>query len=354
LAGVGLRSLLYHVHGLGPFDFSSITPTDLASVQDLAVDRDVDVVPTIYLRRQSLGDVVELIASYARLRDSGLVPNILGFAIEGPMLGPDGGIPPAGRWFPTVSEWTELAQLGEVGLRYIVMAPDALDLDDELGPGFSFADLILRIYGHKVRIALGHFHRDNPPRSASRVNAVLDLLHSRFQSSRYLVLTDHLYNDMPRAFTHAWRTPEERTSRGPVLQKLLDADWSRDALPDLLGPVPAALLGAALDDRLMPCINFDDEHVDLEIAVRTANLLGKDRLIALTDHTEVNTMAGEAIARSPGSGLRRRSDGAVAAGSAGPDAQRANMVRGGIPEDHISKLLYDNPRVTLEHVPVAR
>ncbi len=66
--------------------------------------------------------------------------------MEGPLLGPEGGIPRAGSWLPTVDEWRTIAGLGHVGLRYVVMAPDAIGLHDMLRPGFSFADLIEMLY----------------------------------------------------------------------------------------------------------------------------------------------------------------------------------------------------------------
>jgi hypothetical protein len=343
--------LLYHFHGLGPYDFSTMETDDLLPLQDLAVERDAEILPTIYLRRERLPQLVDLIHTYGRLRDRGVVPNIAGFAVEGPLLGPDGGIPPAGRWYPTFQEWSRLAELGRAGLRYVVMAPDAMELTDEIAPGVTFADLVLTFYRHGVRVALGHFHRDDPLRSARRVEDLLRFLHTRYQSSRYLVLTDHLYNDMPRAFTHAWRTPEQRERRDAEVQALLDSDWSRENLATLLGPVPAAMLNAALDDLLMPCINFDGSHVDLDVSVRTADLLGDDRLIVLTDHTEVSGMAGEELVRDQISGLRLRHDGAVAAGSSGPEAQWANMARAGMPAERIHKLFYANPHQALDYQP---
>lgn len=345
---------LYHFHGLGEFDLSDLEPKDLIPLQELAKSQDLEILPTVYLRREKLGDLVRLVSAYGELRDAGTVPNIAGFAVEGPLLGPQGGIPRAGRWVPTFAEWAELAGLGPAGLRYIVMAPDEMDLQDEIEPGATFADLITTLYGKGVRLALGHFHRDDPERSARRTEEVIAFLHERYESSRYLILTDHLYNDMPRNFTHAWRTPEQRARHDEELSELLSADWSRENLSDLLGPVPAVVLRAALDDLLIPCINFDGQHVDLEIAGHTAELLGDERLIALTDHTEVAVMAGEPLTRGEHTGLWLRDDGAVAAGASDHEAQRANMSKLGLSEAHVERLFHTNPRAAIDYRPVPR
>ena len=85
--------VLFHVHGIGPHDFSSLVPSELAGVQAEAERRRLDVVPTIFLRREWLGPCVELLEAYHR--DAARLPRILGFAMEGPMLGPEGGTPTA-------------------------------------------------------------------------------------------------------------------------------------------------------------------------------------------------------------------------------------------------------------------
>lgn len=344
---------LYHFHGLGPFDFSTLNPGDLDELQELAADQDLEIVPTVYLRHEALPRITEVVEAYGSARDQGRLPNIAGFAVEGPLLGPQGGIPRAGRWFPTGTEWRELAQLGRHGLRYIVIAPDAMEIDDEIEPGFTFGDLLAEFYNHGARIALGHFHRDDPARSARRLNDVLNLLHSRYESSPFLVLSDHLFNDMPRNFTHAWRTAEQRKRRTDELAEFLAHEWEGGDLEKLLGPVPAALLAATLKGLLMPCLNFDGYHVDLEVCRKTVEYLGVDRLIALTDHTELPTMAAESLTRDEYSGLWLRDDGAVAAGSAGHVPQTRNMRSIGLSEEAIRKLFFTTPRRAIAYQVVA-
>jgi N-acetylglucosamine-6-phosphate deacetylase len=344
-----LKAFLYHFHGIGDYDFSELRPEDLEAVQALAAERDYEILPTVYLRRPALSQLIQTMRAYRELREAGALPNIAGFAIEGPLLGPQGGIPRAGRWYPTVEEWRSIAGLGPLGLQYIVMAPDAMALDERIDDGPSFSDLLLSLYDNGVRIAQGHFHRNAPERSARRMTEVLEFLHHRYDSSPFLVLTDHLYNDMPRNFAHAFRTPEEREAREDRLRPVLEADWESADLAELLGPVPATMIRAARDGLLMPCLNFDGYHVDPEVCGRTLRHLGPRRLIALTDHTEVTSMAQERLSRSVHSGLLLRDDGAVAAGSLGYEQQRANILGLGFDEATVRALFVTNPKAAVDY-----
>lgn len=88
-----MKALLYHFHGIDDFDFSTISPEDLPEVQKAAESREYGILPTVYLRRENLPRLVEVLQEYHRLEQTNAVPNIAGFAIEGPLLGPQGGIP---------------------------------------------------------------------------------------------------------------------------------------------------------------------------------------------------------------------------------------------------------------------
>jgi N-acetylglucosamine-6-phosphate deacetylase len=347
-----MRAFLYHFHGLGDIDFSSLEPEDLPRLQAMAGAGQLEIVPTVYLRPTDLPRLVRVMKAYSELRAGGYLPNIAGFAIEGPLLGPQGGIPRSGRWYPTVPEWRTLSDLGPLGLRYIVMAPDAMELDGRIDGRITFADLLTSFYNNGVRIAVGHFHRDDPARSAARLRRMLDFLHSSYVSSPYLVLTDHLYNDMPRNFQHAWRTAQEQQRRATEVGSFLAHDWETSDLSELLGDVPAATLAAAREGLLMPCLNFDGYHVDLDICRRTVDYLGPQRLVVITDSTEVDVMADERLTLDPDSGLWRRDDGAVAAGSSGYDVQSANMRRIGLDEDTIATMFLTNPHAAIAFDPV--
>lgn len=343
-----MNPFLYHVHGIGPFDFSRITPDDLPVVQECAEAQGTEIVLTIFLGRSGLAGLADVVKSYAALSSEGRLPNIAGFAVEGPLLGPLGGIPREGKWVPTLDEWQSLVDLGQYGLRYIVMAPDAMELHETVADGVTFGTLLERFYDAGVKIALGHFHHDDPERSARRTRDVIEFIHARYDPSPYLVLTDHLFNDMPRAFVHTWRTPEERVSREAELEPLLVRPWEEQDLGKLLGPVPAELLAATREGLLTPCLNFDGMHVDLEVCRLTVAYLGAERLIALTDHIEVDTMANEQLSKS-GNGLWLRADGVVAAGSSDYAKQRRNMESIGLTDTEITSLFFGNPRAAVFH-----
>lgn len=164
-----MKTFLYHFHGLGSIDFSGMSPDDLPRIESLARSANLEILPTIYLRRDRLDQLEELIHSYSELASSGRVPSVAGFAVEGPLLGPHGGIPRAGKWQPAPDEWMRLAALGPLGLRYMVMAPDTMELTDDVGDGLTFGSLIEAFYDSGIRIALGHFHHKTPERSATRM-----------------------------------------------------------------------------------------------------------------------------------------------------------------------------------------
>jgi len=338
------RPVLFHVHGLGEFDFSSLRPEDLPAIQRAAVDRGVDLVPTIFLRQNWLGACVALIRSYSSAREQ--FPNILGFAIEGPLLGPSGGTPRSAAWMPTVDEWQTIASLGSLGLRYLVLAPDAMDTRDLVARGCRLIDLIELFSEHDVRIALGHFERSNPERSAERALSLIEAIHDVRGLDRFNVLTDHLYNDMPRNFTHAWRG-EAKVQRAVELEQFLGTSWVPGDLNGLLGPVPSALLEAARGGRLLPCLNFDGYHVDLAICRRTVDFVGADSLIAITDHTETVAMAGEELHPADDSSLWYREDEIVAAGRMDLDWQIKNMRAIELSEREIDLMTNTNPHCVL-------
>lgn len=339
------RPVLFHVHGMGCHDFSSLTAEDLPLVQAEAAERGIDVVPTIFLRQDWLPSCEELIASYGREPDR--FPNILGFAIEGPLLGPSGGTPRSAAWTPSVAEWMRISSLGKAGLRYLVLAPDAMETQDMIAPGFRLLDLVESLCENGVRVALGHFERSDPERSASRALELIDAVHRTIGFSQFNVLTDHLYNDMPRNFVHAWRGGD-RKRRDRELEEFLRTPWRQEDLAQLLGPVPAALLEAARNGRLLPCLNFDGFHVDLGICRRTIEFLGADTLIAITDHTETFSMAGEELRAGQESSLWYRDDDVVAAGCKDLAWQVDNMRSIGLTTPEIHAMTTANPHRVIE------
>ncbi|AHH99112.1 hypothetical protein KALB_5751 [Kutzneria albida DSM 43870] len=317
--------VLIHTHGIGEIDYSSMGWKELATVERAAAEQDLRILPSVFLARDYLGGFRDVLQHYDDHRAE--YPHILGFSVEGPLLGKVGGVPPRGIWSPDPEEWEFIADLGRLGLKYIVIGPDGGDLDDRLVGGVSFRDVMDLFCAADVRLALGHFRHDHPQLSADRTVAVIDYLQERCGPGANVVLTDHLYNDMPRNFQHAWRTGEERARRDGLLAEFLSVEWTDDILDDLLGPVPAAIVRAAKADRIMPFINFDGDHVDLEICRRTLDYLGPHRLIGITDDTERPFMAGEHLQLRAGNGLWYRSDGIVAAGTGYIAKQCENLRR---------------------------
>lgn len=338
------RPVLFHGHGIGGYDFSALAPEQLPDVNEQAARRGIDIVPTIFLRRDWLGQLLRLLAAHAAAPEA--CPHVLGFAIEGPLLGPEGGTPRNASWMPTASEWRRIAGLGARGLRYLVLAPDAMELEDRVGGGMRLADLVESLYEHDVKIALGHFRHDQPQRSAERAERLIDFVHALAGEAQSNVLTDHLFNDMPRAFRHVWRG-EPATTRDAEAARFLARSWEPGELAELLGPVPATLLNAARRGRLLPCLNFDGAHVDLGICRRTVSYVGADGIIAITDHVEAAQMAGELLHRMAESSLWLRDDDVVAAGSCELDAHIANMRSIGMDEDEIRRVTCENPRRAL-------
>ncbi len=341
------RPVLFHVHGIGSHDFSSMTPDALHEIHQIANNRGVDVIPTIFLRPDYLPELTRVLKAWVEARERGDLASILGFGIEGPLLGTSGGVPPAGCWLPDAATWRALAALGDIGLRYIVIAPDALELDEVLDGDLTFGTLIELFYHHGVRLALGHFRHTNPSVSARRTEAVIDAVEQLTHGQPDVLVTDHLFNDMPRAFTHAWRTEEERAHRDEELGAFLTRPWEPDSLADVLGPVPASIVAAARAGRILPMLNFDGDHVDLEICRRTVEYVGADRLIAITDHIEVDAMAGEDLALAASSSLMLRSDGRVAAGTTDLTKQAEHMRGIGLDEAQINELVSQVPRRAL-------
>jgi N-acetylglucosamine-6-phosphate deacetylase len=342
--------VLFHTHGLAGFDFSVVERRDLQAIDKIAAERHAYLCATVFLQQDMMGRLRRVLTEFAEEKSKGAFHNLLGFAVEGPVLGPRGGTPRGSVWRPTTEQWVELVSWFDIGLKYIVISPDVVALNEELDTGFTFADLISQIYEVGGRVALGHFaRRDDPAESANRIQCILRFLEARYCPSPYLVLTDHLFNDMPLRFRHAFRTEAEKLERANYIAPILNTPWVPSTLPNLLGEVPAALLIGARERRLTPSINFDGSHVDLDVCKNVVNYLGASRLIAITDHTDVFEMAGERL--SAVDELLYRSDGILAASRVGHEQQRANMVKIGLSEHEIQQLFFDVPLAALQFRP---
>jgi hypothetical protein len=189
---------------------------------------------------------------------------------------------------------------------------------------------------HGIRPALGHFWKENPEASAGYVNKLLDIAERvGTLPAAQSVITDHLFNDMPRKFKHCWRTPAERAHREADLEDLDLPSLTMENLADRLGIVPATIMQAAKDRRLTICLNFDGEHVDLAISRTVVKLLGADCIIAMTDRIDSKMLGGQRLLMPERSTLLYQSQEIVAAGSQALNRQIENMRAIGLSEEDI-------------------
>lgn len=335
-----MMNILIHTHGIEDIDYSVMEPDDLYRINKFSRDKKQYVVPCIFLTQDYINQFIRVLQEYSKNRR--LLTNILGFGIEGPLLGSFAGVPPRGIWYPNAQQWKKLAGLGKYGLKYIVMGPDNGDLDDDIG-GITYREVYDLMYQSGVRIAFGHFQRSNPELSAYRTEAVIEYIRARYGSEQSIILADHLYNDMPRNFKHVWRTPDEQKNRTEEIKYLLSNPWEENELSSLLGPVPAILLKSAAKGKILPFLNFDGDHVDLEICKRTLEYVGAKNIIGITDDISVPTLAGEPLHHKPGNSLWYREDNIVAAGSGTISTQISNMKSIGMSDWEIYQVFSINP-----------
>lgn len=346
--------VLFHTHGIGRIDFSSMSPEDLFEIDHIAFNRSLYLCPTVFLLRNNMRAFRSLLENFSEMSTTKKISRILGFSLEGPLLCQNGGTPRGSIWTPVKDEWIEIISWFNFGLKYIVISPDLISLEEEVSSDFTFANLIDLIYDSGGRIALGHFSHNFPAQSANRILEILDHLESKYTSSPYLVLTDHFLNDMPRNFKHAFRTDEELINRDIQISRFLNTTWEDHLLNNLLGPVPATLLKAAKDKRLALALNFDGLHVDLAICKRIVQYLGQSNIIAITDHTETRSILGELLSSTICQGLLYQSDGILAASATTHEQQLNNMLGIGIEYKDIEAMFYSNPLNALSYVPIRK
>lgn len=338
-----------HCHGIGDVDFSEFEDIDLQRVNGLSRAERLLCLPTLYLPKPSFQPFVRFMHRFARLRNAGLVPYVTGVAIEGPLLASFGGTPERGVWAPTYAEWETLAGLGPLGLRYVVLSPDAHHpgsyIRESMTRDHPPMEWIVRtLVENGVKPALGHFTRAHPDASADAIDEVLEAAESvPGLGARDAVITDHLFNDMPLAFKHTWRTPQARLRREQELQAVRLNEWTLDNVEALAGPVPGRIMRAAAAGRLSACVNFDGEHVDVTVAKRAVDLVGAQSMIVMTDRTERARLGGQDLHRVGDSTLWYQEHEIVAAGSQGLPRQVANMAAAGLAADDILQMTVVTP-----------
>jgi len=230
-------------------------------------------------------------------------------------------------------------------MKYIVLSPDATAAEASQQTVGGIIEMLLDA---GISPALGHFRRTDPEASAEAIRDVFRIMRRRATGDRCpMLLSDHLFNDMPRRIPHAWRTSDERARRQTELDGMNIDEWRIENVSDRLGAVPGALIRGAHDGLITLCINFDGQHLDIEIARRVVQVVGADNIIALTDRVDGTVLAGQNLLRSTENRLLYREDGVVVAGSIALDEQMENMRGVGISEEEIWKMVSINPHRAL-------
>lgn len=329
---LGLKRLAYnaidvHCHGIGRFDFTEVMEIQLQEIEALLAKRHHQSILTLYLPKPNFDHFLELMDIFDAGKRGNQFKHISGIALEGPLLASHGGTPHKGVWVPSQRHWQLLSKCGRKGLVYVIFSPDA-DCNgcqnnnlDEPAPSVRWIAETLLDGG--VLPAAGHFTRDNPEASAKALQDIFDAVAIWGNGP---TMTDHLYNDMPHNFKHAWRSEEEKQIRDEQLKVMCLKDWNLGNIREKLGPVPATMIENALKGCVKIAMNFDGEHVDLAIVKKTVELVGAENLMMMTDSIESKRLAGRDLYMKKDSTLLYQDEGIVAAGSQGVLRQINNMV----------------------------
>lgn len=337
----------FHCHGVGPFDFTEVSKLDLQLIEDVLASRQQQSVLTLYLPKSSFQSFLDLMNDFEHGKRQGKYPHIVGFGLEGPLLASHGGTPEMGVWSPSKEHWKALSECGKKGLVYVIFSPDAHLKDsnffyEKKMPSVTWIAEALLEGG--VFPASGHFVKSDPKESASRLQLIFDAVKSWGHGP---TITDHLYNDMPHNFKHAWRTPAEKNRRAVEISSLNLANWNLSNMEKILGFIPATMIRNARKGLVKICQNFDGEHVDLEIVKKTVELVGSENLLLMTDSIESKRLAGRNLSVHKSSGLLYQQDGVVAAGSRRINFQIENMHKIGLSNDVIDRITLQNPQQIL-------
>lgn len=328
----GMQSLVeesidFHCHGVGRFDFTEINELDLEEIETILAQRKQSAILTLYLPKSNFEYFLDLMESFDKGRQANKFKHILGVSIEGPLLASHGGTPEKGVWLPTKGQWQELAKCGQKGLVYVIFSPDA-----QLNKTFhsnvpSVTWLAETLLEGGVLPTPGHFTKYDPVASANALQSVFDVVAAWGHGP---TITDHLFNDMPRNFKHAWRTPAERARRDQEIHSLKLDTWSLDSLESDLGLVPATMIRNARKGLVKLCLNFDGEHVDLAVVKRMVELIGASNFIMMTDSIESKRLGGQQLHMRQDSTLLYQEKGIVAAGTQTIAQQIKNMLSIGL------------------------
>lgn len=341
---LAINSIDVHCHGVGRFDFTEITEINLAEIEAILAKRKLKTILTLYLAENCFDAFFDLIEQFSQGKHKGKYLHIEGIGLEGPLLASHGGTPHKGVWMPSKAQWQRLAQAGKKGLMYVILSPDASlpggSRFNMKKPPIDVAWIIETLLTGNVLPTPGHFIKSDPTHSAKSLQKLFDLVKAWGKGP---TMTDHLFNDMPHNFKHAWRTPKERAQReGDIRQLQLDT-WTLDNIHKKLGPVPATMIKNAKKGLVKIAQNFDGEHVDLAIVKKTVELIGAENMLMMTDSIESKRLAGRDLIMHEGSTLLYQDQDVVAAGSQNVICQIGNMLSIGMTEQQIQLITHCVP-----------
>jgi N-acetylglucosamine-6-phosphate deacetylase len=335
-----------HHHGIGRID-AQACPTDMLQLIDRFLSKEqVRAVITFFIMPEQLSCFEDVCKHYNHLRRSGELRYILGLALEGPLLASVGGAPRRAVWSPTKSEWSRIADLSSLGLMYCVLSPDApLEPSQSTTYPHDMSWIVNALLDGGVKPALGHFLKDNPQRSVECIRTVLKVVDRR---NKGIILTDHLYNDMPLHFKHTWRTSADKMLRERQLSEIELPSWSLSNLEARLGPIPAELIRGALAGLLKLSLNCDGAHVDIAVCKRTIEIVGSSNIMIMSDRVYGRNLAHQRLTRPRGSSLLYQEDGVVAAGTVSIKTQMANLRLSMVLEEDIRNVSFTVPHIMFE------
>jgi len=344
------KSLDFHCHGVGRFDFTEIIDIQLQEIEHILASRHHKSILTLYLPKPNFDDFLFLMEIYSRGKKAGRFKHIVGIGLEGPLLASHGGTPETGVWNPSKYHWKKFAELGKKGLVYVIFSPDA-PLDKHVSstlftPAPSVSWIAETLLDGGVLPNPGHFLKNDPLASAKALQSIFDVVAAWGQGA---IGTDHLFNDMPLNFKHAWRTKADKEKREVELKAQNIDSWTVSNLEEKLGPVPATIIRNAHKGLVKIAQNFDGEHVDLAIVKKAVELIGDENIMMMTDSIESKRLAGRNLHMIEGSTLLYQDEGIVAAGSQDVTRQITNMFSIGLTATQIELICGGNAANLITH-----
>ncbi len=314
-----------HCHGIGEFDFTALDQIDLAKIEHILAIRNHYAILTMYLHETRFAAFLNLLEKFHQGKKLAKYQHILGFGLEGPLLSSCGGTPHDYIWQPSKRQWQQLVACGKQGLIYNIFSPDVEFLKHKSNshPN-NITWLVETLLDGGVLPAVGHITKNvsNIQNTAIKLQLIYDIIAYWGYGA---TITDHLYNDMPLNFRHAWRTPAVKMCRNKDIKNLNLSSWSSSNLEEKLGLIPATIIKYAKKGLVKIAMNFDGEHVDLAIVKKTVEIVGAENLIMMTDSIESKMLANKKLTQLQDSTLLYQDENIVAAGSQNIASQIKNM-----------------------------